>query len=103
MTVFTDLRKALTPFAQDMMARGFQARPIFLRPAAAVHAWATGAPWEKALGIADSEEGIFASLILRTADNLRHVRNLHAIFPEASESAAIAIDLILRDPVVLYY
>ena len=102
-TVFTDLRKALTPFAQDMMARGFQARPLFLRPAAAVHAWATGAPWEKALGIADSEEGIFASLILRTADNLRHVRNLHAIFPEASESAAIAIDLILRDPVVLYY
>jgi superfamily II RNA helicase len=74
-----------------------------LKPAAAVHAWAAGEAWEKVLAIADSEEGILAALILRTADNLRHVKNLHTIFPEASETAAIAIDLILRDPVALYY
>ena len=101
--VVTNLRNVLTPFARDMLAKGFQARPLFLRPAAAVHAWAVGEPWEKTLAIADAEEGIFASLILRTADNLRHIRRLHDIFPEASESAALAIDLILRDPVVLYY
>jgi hypothetical protein len=39
-------------------------------------------------------------LILRTADNLRHIRSLAEVFPEASLTAAKAIDLILRDPVV---
>ena len=102
-SVITDLRKALTPFARDLLASGFQARPLFLQPAAAVHAWAIGEPWEKALEIAGSEEGIFASLILRTAVNLRHIRSLHDIFPEAAESSAIAVELILRDPVVQYY
>jgi superfamily II RNA helicase len=99
----TKLRKALTPLAKDMLAKEFQVRPLSLRPAAAVYAWAAGQPWEKALTVADSEEGIFASLILRTADNLRHIKSLRGVFPAASESAAIAIDLILRDPVALYY
>ena len=103
MKVITHLRKALTPFVQDMMAKGFQVRPLYLKPAAAVHAWAAGETWERTLAIAEAEEGILAALILRTADNLRHIKNLRAIFPEAAETAAIATDLILRDPVVLYY
>ena len=39
-------------------------------------------------------------LILRTADNLRHVRGLAEVFPLAARSAARAIELILRDPVL---
>ena len=97
------LRKTLNPLVKDMMDKDFQVRPLSLRPAAAVYAWAAGHPWDKALAVADSEEGILASLILRTADNLRHIKNLRGVFPEASKSAAIAIDLILRDPVALYY
>jgi superfamily II RNA helicase len=100
---FLTLRKALTPFARDMVARGFPARPLFLKPAAAVHAWALAATWERAVAMAELEEGIFAALIFRTADNLRHIRNLRAIFPQAAETADRAIDLIMRDPVALYY
>jgi len=100
---FLKLRESLAHFARDMISRGFPARPLFLRPAAAVYAWATEESWEKTLAIAEMEEGIFASLILRTADNLRHIRNLRAIFPEAAESADQAIDLIMRDPVAMYY
>jgi hypothetical protein len=46
------------------------------------------------------DEGNLAMLILRTADHLRHIRFLAGVFPEASQTAAKAIDLILRDPVV---
>ena len=65
-------------------------------------AWANGSSWETALQIAQMEEGIFSSLILRIADNLRHIRNLQDIFPQPGASASAAIDLILRDPVLLY-
>jgi hypothetical protein len=100
---FLHIKEALTPFARAMLAGGFEARPIFLRPAAAIFAWAAGQPWEKALAIAEMEEGIFASLVLRTADNLRHIIGLRDIFPEAAASASAALDLIMRDPVSLYY
>ena len=96
---FMKLRNELTPFARQMISQGFMARPLYLRPAAAIYSWANGQPWETALTISEMEEGIFASLILRTTDNLRHIRALGEIFPGAGESATAAIDLILRDPV----
>jgi superfamily II RNA helicase len=99
---FLHLKESLTPFARQMHAAGFAVRPLYIRPAAAVFAWANGAPWETALHIAEMEEGIFSSLILRIADNLRHIRNLQDIFPQPAASAAAAIDLVLRDPVQLY-
>ena len=51
----------------------------------------------------DMEEGDLAMLILRTADNLRHIRALSEDFPQVSAAAAEAIDMILRDPVVTEY
>jgi hypothetical protein len=39
-------------------------------------------------------------LILRTADNLRQIRGLRQVFPDAAETADRAIELILREPVV---
>jgi len=42
-------------------------------------------------------------LILRTADNLRHIRNLSEVFPDAANTANEAIRLILRDPVISEY
>jgi len=41
-------------------------------------------------------------LILRTADNLRHIRNLKDFFPEAATAAAEGIEKILREPVAGY-
>ncbi|MBW2193241.1 MAG: hypothetical protein JRF27_05570 [Deltaproteobacteria bacterium] len=98
---FLKVTERLTPFAETMAGSGFYVRPLFLRPAAAMHAWANGQPWEKVLAIAEIEEGNLAMLILRTADNLRHVRSLGHVFPEAAKSSSRAIDAILRDPVVM--
>jgi hypothetical protein len=52
------------------------------------------------LALAEIEEGDLAALILRTADNLRHIRALKRVFPETAQTAALAIDLLLREPVV---
>ena len=94
------MARHLMPLQQEMADWGFEGRTLYLRPAAAVFAWANGSTWEEAVGIAEVEEGDFAMLVLRTADNLRHVRALEEVFPLHAGSAARAIDLILRDPVV---
>ncbi len=103
-TLFRTIRqvgKELEPFAKLMTARGFAVRPLLPRPAIAIFSWATGQPWEKVLTTVDLAEGNLAMLILRTADNLRHIRSLQQVFPEAAETAAVALDLLLRDPVVV--
>jgi hypothetical protein len=50
--------------------------------------------------MAEMEEGDLVMLILRTADNLRHIRGLRRAFPQAAHAADQAIALILREPVV---
>ncbi len=94
------VRRSITPLATEMLKAGFLARPMFLRPANAIFAWAVGHPWARVLSIAQIAEGDLAMLILRTADNLRHVRALHQPFPDAAATAAKAIDLLLREPVI---
>jgi len=100
---FLKVKRGLGPFAAHMNARGFGVRPLFLRPAAAMYAWASGREWEHVLALAEIEEGDLAMLILRTADNLRHIRALAPAFPEAADTAAKATELILRDPVLMDY
>ena len=53
--------------------------------------------------ISEIEEGDLAMLILRTADNLRHIKALYQVFPQAAEAADHAIELILREPVIMDY
>jgi superfamily II RNA helicase len=103
LAAFEGVQKGLRPFAALMADRGFEVRPLFLRPAAAIYAWAAGQPWEKVLAIAETEEGDLAMLILRTADNLRHIRSLKRVFPEAALTSATSIDLIMRSPVAMEY
>ncbi|MBW1820956.1 MAG: ATP-dependent DNA helicase, partial [Deltaproteobacteria bacterium] len=100
LTSFLNVKKRLRPFSKEMASRGFEVRQLFLRPAVAMYAWATGQSWEKVVTVSDLEEGTLAMLVLRTADNLRHIRALAGVFPEASETAETAIELILREPVV---
>ena len=97
---FAQVKKGLLPFAKLMFDSGFEIRPLYLRACAAIYAWAAGETWEKVVLISEMDEGNLAMLILRTADNLRHIRSLSTAFPEASHTAAEAIDLILKDPVL---
>lgn len=97
---FQRMTRRISPFLREMMDGGFEARDLYLRPAAALLAWANASPWEQVVRISEMEEGDLAMLVLRTADNLRHVRALSEVFPQAAESAAQGIELILRDPVV---
>ncbi|MGD9122325.1 MAG: DEAD/DEAH box helicase [Desulfobacterales bacterium] len=97
---FDRVVKGLRPFAWQMFKRGFEARALHLRPVLAIHAWANGEPWEKVRVLAEMEEGDLVMLILRTADNLRHIRGLRRAFPQAAQAADQAIELILREPVL---
>jgi superfamily II RNA helicase len=100
LTAFLKMRKGLRPFARDMFQKRFDVHPLYIRPAAALYAWATGKEWEEVLSIGEMEEGDLAMLIMRTADHLRHLRSLNDTFPAVSQNADQAIDLILREPVV---
>jgi len=100
-TTFLRVRKALKPFSERLVKKNFEVRPLFLRPSATIYAWATGGGWDEVLSAGEIAEGDLVMLVLRTADNLRHVRGLSKIFPVASKTADDAIDLIMRDPVVM--
>ncbi len=86
-----------------MDKRGFEIRLLYMRPTAAIHAWASGRSWEETLAIAELEEGDLAMLILRSVDNLRHIQTLASVFPEAAATAKQAVKLILKYPVVMDY
>lgn len=96
---FETVVKGLTPFANQMREAGFEARPLYFRPAVAVYAWCTGTPWKEMLFIAEKAEGDLAMLIIRTADYLRHIKALETSFPQAAQTAAQAIDLLIKDPI----
>jgi len=103
MVHFQRVKKGLKPFVELMIERGFAARPLFLRPAVAMHAWASGVSWENVVFLSGAAEGDFSMLVLRTADNLRHIRTLGHVFPATAKASEQAIDLILKDPVVMDY
>jgi len=99
-SAFAGLVEALEPFAADMARNRFAIRPLFLQPAAGIHAWSSNRSWEWVRGFIGLEEGDLAMLILRTADNLRHIAALKPTFPQVADCAARAVASILRDPVV---
>jgi ATP-dependent RNA helicase HelY len=92
--------RGLRGFAKHMQSRGFDARPLFVKPASAVFNWAAGKSWEDAVQAGQMAEGDLAMLVLRTADNLRHVAALKDVFPQIAATAWLAIEKILRDPVI---
>jgi superfamily II RNA helicase len=98
-----NVRDALRPFAKQMRWRGFEVRPLLLRPAIAIYAWAAGQPWDKVCARTEIAEGDMAMLVLRTADNLRHICALKEIFPEAAKTANLAIGMLLKDPILTFF
>jgi len=97
---FLIVKKSLRPFAKQMRSRGFDAKSLCIRPAAAIYSWARENSWDNVLDISGLAEGDLARLILRTSDNLRHIRNLTQFFPKVAETSIKSIEMILRDPLV---
>ncbi|MBI9084252.1 MAG: DEAD/DEAH box helicase [Desulfobacterales bacterium] len=97
---FKNVVKKLRPFAREMIDAEFQVRPLYFRAAVTVFLWAEGMDWSDVHRLSEMEEGSLAMLILRTADNLRHIRALGNVFPSAAETAARAIESIVREPVL---
>ncbi|HDI58855.1 MAG TPA: DEAD/DEAH box helicase [Desulfobacteraceae bacterium] len=93
------LQHTLRPFARQMIDRGFAVRPLMPQPAATVYAWARGEDWPAVQRHSGMAEGDLVMLILRTADNLRHIRALSEAFPETAVAAGQAVDLLMREPV----
>lgn len=101
---FRGVKGGLKSFVMQLAEHGFLTRPLFIRPALAIWLWAADrADWEDVLEVAQSAEGDLAMLILRTADNLRHIRGLHQVFPQAARTADQAIASILKDPVTGFF
>ncbi|NQT10126.1 MAG: DEAD/DEAH box helicase [Desulfobacteraceae bacterium] len=103
LTAFSNIERNLKPFAKRLTDKGFEVRPLFLRPALTIYAWATGQSWEKVVSISKIEEGNLVMLILRTTDHLRHIRALREVFPRAAAISEKSIELIMRDPVIIDY
>ncbi|MBN1642126.1 MAG: DEAD/DEAH box helicase [Anaerolineae bacterium] len=97
---FVTVRRGLHGLAIQIQRAGFEVRPLYLRPAAAMHAWASGAPWYRAVAISQMADGDMTMLVSRTADNLRHVQALYETFPRVAAAARQAVLLIHRDPVI---
>jgi superfamily II RNA helicase len=71
-----------------------------MKPALTIYLWATGADWDKVINVSGLAEGDLARLIMRTADNLNHISNLHEPFPVIAASASKAYYMIMKEPVV---
>ena len=98
--IHKQLSKQLTPLADRLKSKGFYTRPQYLRPMATLYAWAMGYSWEKVVDLSELEPGNLVMLILRTADNIRHISSLKAYFPEVADAAQKAVEMILREPVI---
>lgn len=97
---YISIKKSLDPFFAKLQDNHFNAPVLYLTPAVLTYHWAMGVPWEDVANLSDIAEGDMVRLILRTADNLRHIKNLVEVFPDVAAAASEAIDLILREPVV---
>jgi ATP-dependent RNA helicase HelY len=96
---FVRLQRSLDTFVARMARRGFEVRPLFLRPAVTMYAWAMDRPWEAVVSRSQMAEGDLAMLISRTADNLRHIATLRNVFPQVAATAWQAVERIMREPV----
>jgi len=99
LSTFATLRKKLQPFALNMKKKGFPAPNLYIQPAVSLYGWALYEPWESVTARTDFAEGDLARLILRTAENLRHLTKLKDTFPKIAQSAEKAIEMILKEPV----
>jgi len=92
---------SVRPLARRLEEAGFDSPTLVASVGAALYYWAQGRNWEEVIKITGIAEGDMASLILRTADNLRQIAALRDSHPEVAACAKRAREAILRAPVLL--
>lgn len=91
---------AVKPLSRRMETAGFVCAKLYPSAGVAMYYWAQGRNWDWVIKATGITEGDMASLILRTADNLRQISALKDSYPEVAACAYRARDAILREPVL---
>jgi superfamily II RNA helicase len=97
---FKKVALAVRPLMHRLEDAGFPVVKLHIAAGAAVYYWAQGHSWDSVIKATGIAEGDMATLILRTADNLRQIASLKDTYPEIAECAYKARDAILREPVL---
>ena len=98
---FAKMIKALDEMMALNKKYGFDVPLVQFWPAVAMYAWAGGMSWEDVIRLTSVDEGDLAMLVFRTADNLRQIVALEGTHPLLANKARKAVQLILREPVVI--
>ena len=83
-----------------MESAGFVGAKLYTSAGVAMYNWAQGRNWDEVIKNTGIAEGDMASLIMRTADNLRQIASLKDTHPEVAACAYRAREAILREPVL---
>ena len=88
------------PLAHRLEKAGFASAKLYPSAGMAMYYWAQGRGWDTVIKITGIAEGDMATLVLRTADNLRQIAALKDTYPEIAACAYRAREAILREPVL---
>jgi superfamily II RNA helicase len=97
---FKKIALAVRPLIHRLEDAGFPVVKLHAAAGASVYYWAQGHSWDSVIKATGIAEGDMASLILRTADNLRQITSLKDTYPEIAACAYRAREAILREPVL---
>ena len=91
---------AVRPLARRMERAGFECKKLYPSAGVAMYYWAQERDWEWVIKTTGIAEGDMATLVFRTADNLRQLASLKDTHPDVAACAYRARDAILREPVL---
>jgi len=99
---FRKVMVAVRPLMHRMETAGFAVTKRHTAAGTAMYFWAQGHSWDSVIKATGIAEGDMATLVLRTADNLRQIASLKDTYPEIAECAWKAREAILREPVLFF-
>ena len=91
---------AVRPLSRRLESAGFVGAKLYTSAGVVMYNWAQGRNWDEVIKNTGIAEGDMASLIMRTADNLRQIASLKDTHPEVAACAYRAREAILREPVL---
>jgi superfamily II RNA helicase len=98
---FFQMLKDLQRLRERLQTEGFETPPLPFWAVVTVFHWAKGMSWEQLHEISGMDEGDLAMIVLRTADHLRQIQTLCQTHPQLAAAAGQAINLLLREPVLI--